>query len=332
MVSLSRNSKGLGLLLSVLLLSACSITNASDSHGSRKHVSISGSQSLTRLQDAAAEGNPEAEYALGYHYYYGKGVKRDTEAAKAWMQKAAIQGQVQAIEALKLLAADERAGETNVAATQGTATTTEVAAAETASTQEGAGRGASIAPKFAEDRAPTRTRQTASAKPRTQEIKQVAAIESPADPRENFAIKPVAIKPVAKRVSTTRTGGAHKAVTVAAPEHKVEKVTQLAKATPSTSVTTTDKRYGLQLMGGINRTALERFVAKNGLEGRAEIFKSRRGTQDWYILVYGNFASPAEAKRAMANMPSSVAKITPWVKPLRGLTQVAIASTTKTTS
>ncbi len=41
---------------------------------------------------AAAKGNPEAEYNLGYLYYYGYGVEKNLEKAKYWLQRSAAKG------------------------------------------------------------------------------------------------------------------------------------------------------------------------------------------------------------------------------------------------
>lgn len=62
-----------------------------------------GGASFDQVQQAAINGDPDAEYALGYMYYYGKGVTRDEQAAAMWIQKAAAQGQPQAMKAIKLL-------------------------------------------------------------------------------------------------------------------------------------------------------------------------------------------------------------------------------------
>ncbi|HVV68326.1 MAG TPA: SPOR domain-containing protein [Gammaproteobacteria bacterium] len=58
---------------------------------------------LDELQQAADAGDPDAQYALGYMYYYGKGVPQNTQTALNWLKRAAVQGQSQAISAMSLL-------------------------------------------------------------------------------------------------------------------------------------------------------------------------------------------------------------------------------------
>lgn len=60
--------------------------------------------SLDRVEQAAQSGDPDAQYALGYLYYYGIGVPRDSRSASMWIQKAAKQGQPLAKRAVSLMA------------------------------------------------------------------------------------------------------------------------------------------------------------------------------------------------------------------------------------
>jgi septal ring-binding cell division protein DamX len=52
------------------------------------------------LLPLAAEGIPQAEYGVGYMYYYGYGVTQDTESGIFWMNKAAAAHYAPAIRAL----------------------------------------------------------------------------------------------------------------------------------------------------------------------------------------------------------------------------------------
>ena len=52
---------------------------------------------------SAEQGNPDAQYSLGYCYESGKGVKQNIKEAKKWYTKAAKQGDEQAIQDLEKL-------------------------------------------------------------------------------------------------------------------------------------------------------------------------------------------------------------------------------------
>jgi TPR repeat protein len=53
--------------------------------------------SLAWFQKAAAQGNADAQYQLGYMYASGTGVPQDLALALSWYQKSAAQGQVDAL-------------------------------------------------------------------------------------------------------------------------------------------------------------------------------------------------------------------------------------------
>ena len=59
--------------------------------------------SFDRVKSAAQEGNPSAQYALGYLYFYGIGTARNPKAAKVWILRAAAKGHPLAIKAKQLL-------------------------------------------------------------------------------------------------------------------------------------------------------------------------------------------------------------------------------------
>lgn len=55
------------------------------------------------LLPLAVKGNPDAQYAVGYMYYYGYGVSEDSESGMFWMTKSAEQHYPPAIKALHLI-------------------------------------------------------------------------------------------------------------------------------------------------------------------------------------------------------------------------------------
>lgn len=58
---------------------------------------------MQTLLPLATKGNPEAQYAVGYMYYYGYGVAQDTDVGYFWMKQSAHQGCQRAIDALRLI-------------------------------------------------------------------------------------------------------------------------------------------------------------------------------------------------------------------------------------
>jgi TPR repeat protein len=60
-------------------------------------------RAFIRLKPEAQKGNPEAQYAVGYMYYYGQGVVENRKKAWFWINTAAGSCQPDAVVAIKLL-------------------------------------------------------------------------------------------------------------------------------------------------------------------------------------------------------------------------------------
>ncbi|MGC1183087.1 tetratricopeptide repeat protein [Legionella sp.] len=58
---------------------------------------------FVRLKPAAERGQRDAQYAVGYMYYYGKGVVEDRKKAWFWIKAAANLGQPDAKVAVQIL-------------------------------------------------------------------------------------------------------------------------------------------------------------------------------------------------------------------------------------
>lgn len=61
-------------------------------------------QTLARLKPLAEQGNANAQYTLGYMYYNGLGVPRNSTLAIEWLMAAANQGNKKSMEALRRIA------------------------------------------------------------------------------------------------------------------------------------------------------------------------------------------------------------------------------------
>lgn len=60
-------------------------------------------RAFIRLLPEAIKGKPDAQYAVGYMYYYGQGVTEDRQKAWTWIATAGKAGQVDAVEAMIIL-------------------------------------------------------------------------------------------------------------------------------------------------------------------------------------------------------------------------------------
>lgn len=73
--------------------------------------------------------------------------------------------------------------------------------------------------------------------------------------------------------------------------------------------------YTLQLSGASKAESLNAWAKKQNLSAY-HVYKTTRNGQPWYVLVSGAYATPADAKRAVAALPAEVRAQNPWVKPV----------------
>ncbi|CAN0594307.1 unnamed protein product, partial [Laminaria digitata] len=74
-------------------------------------------------------------------------------------------------------------------------------------------------------------------------------------------------------------------------------------------------RYTIQLLALPERQALEAFVLASGISGLMAKQVERNGEKH-YVLFTGSFTDRAEALAAVDELPSALAELTPWVRPL----------------
>ena len=72
--------------------------------------------------------------------------------------------------------------------------------------------------------------------------------------------------------------------------------------------------YTLQLAAGTDKKAIQAFIKRHNLKGKAVYFHRLRDAKDWYILVYGSYSSYSIAKQAINQLPSAVQKASPWLR------------------
>ena len=91
------------IILSLMGLLAGCVRDSNLREGIRNFQEQDYRQAFIRLKPVAEQGYPQAEYAVGYMYYYGQGVVEDRDAARYWITAAARAGQPDARTALSIL-------------------------------------------------------------------------------------------------------------------------------------------------------------------------------------------------------------------------------------
>lgn len=94
----------IGLISMILLgLTACMATSLNLRQGIYNFKVQNYREAFIRLVPEAEKGCPDAQYAVGYMYYYGQGVVENKQKAWNWIHAAAKANQPDAIIAVKLL-------------------------------------------------------------------------------------------------------------------------------------------------------------------------------------------------------------------------------------
>lgn len=89
-------------LMSLGLLQACT-HHYNLEHGIESFKVQDYRQAFIRLLPEAKAGQADAQYAVGYMYYYGQGVIENRKKAWYWIERAANSGQADAVSALEIL-------------------------------------------------------------------------------------------------------------------------------------------------------------------------------------------------------------------------------------
>lgn len=94
------------LILFILIcvgLCACATDQTLLAQGKQSFIVGDYHQAFKTLQPLAVKGNPDAQYAVGYMYFYGYGTPKNDPLAYKWMQSAAAQNQPEAKQALTMI-------------------------------------------------------------------------------------------------------------------------------------------------------------------------------------------------------------------------------------
>ena len=91
------------LLFGLILLNGCVLRDGNLRDGIRSFEVQNYRQAFITLLPEAERGQPDAQYAVGYMYYYGQGVIENRNKAWHWINCAAKAGQQDAIAAVAIL-------------------------------------------------------------------------------------------------------------------------------------------------------------------------------------------------------------------------------------
>jgi TPR repeat protein len=92
-----------------LALTACATSHLNQNllRGKRYFETGYYKRAMHQLMPLAISGEPEAQYAVGYMYYYGYGVAQDTDMGYFWIKKSADRRFPPAVVAYNMIMRDE---------------------------------------------------------------------------------------------------------------------------------------------------------------------------------------------------------------------------------
>ncbi len=302
--------------------------------------------SLERVEKAARLGDPDAQYALGYMYYYGISTTRDRDTGKHWINKAAAQGQPLAKRAMQMINSGTQpdhyshdgygtssyGGGGNRIERQPPANVEELNAKvpDQPISEHLPGYGKQkdqlkrepvldSLKRSPEDAATGNTDaiDAGSINNPTRSPEDLSSPDSPVPDLDNVPTKQdVITKPMSQApfdYSKHDPRLAKRATPIVASEiqgsvHATVTITErhLLKVNPHL--------YTLQLMGSHNLHALRTFMKRHNLEGRASYYSATFQGEKWYMLVYGKYSSVQEAQASASQLPYALKVLHPWAK------------------
>lgn len=282
--------------------------------------------SVDRIQQAAQNGDPDAQYALGYMYYYGIDTVQNTQTAILWIKKAANQGQPLATRALNLMSQGRHLNEMHPMNYHQPTTSNHHIYRAT--------------PNSYQSKKPSRTYSKKNYQKKSSVSKMNTS--SPTEPlrkhlpayRANRPIrKPAVIKSLRRKRESNQQDVQNKvkAKTSVSTWKQIKVPSRLTKqmkahvASQIAGKTATENEllkvkpsfYTLQLMGSHNLIAIKDFMRRYNLQKKARYYSANFHGKKWYMLVYGTFSNAVDAHAAAHDLPISIRSLHPWVKSFR---------------
>jgi DamX protein len=269
---------------------------------STSKAGITSNRELTfnQIKMSAENGDAEAQYALGYMYFYGKGgAPKDSGLAKSWISKAAAQKQPQAIRALALI----NAKSPNAPSKDYPHSTNTSQATNEGEAQETKPVLATRKTELTDEKAMTlgemRNRKTMAGGIYSQQPS-FASNRRMLDEHASFSSTP-------KRMESKLEGDSENL---------------------STKIESSDNLYTLQLLAASNKDQIIKLINDHHLGKRAKIYQHSLNGKDWFVLIYGEYKTKSEAK-LVGNKLEEELTLKPWVKPYASIKQAKLVFTSK---
>ncbi len=305
-------------LVGVIVLTGCSHT--SSSHGKGPSAANTYSLTFDQVREAAQDGDADAQYALGYMYYYGQNVTRNGNQAKFWIGRAASQHHKQAIRALAMMNEDTQVVHRDNA-TSGVA--------QTSSGQNmGSRRGWEEVRRTQENTPAQPVKSVVFSKPPTASktmgpSRLIANPEAKSFNRKNQKVE--VHNKTFKATKLSKNVHAHDAKTKIAhaqdiqthqphQSHPVSKGSKSLSSDERSILSAPNNHYTLQLISSGSKGSVQQVINHNKLQNKAKVYHTQKNGKDFYVLIYGTFPTQEAANAAIARLPKGIKELKPWAK------------------
>lgn len=244
--------------------------------------------SIERIQQEAERGSADAQYALGYMYYYGISTVRDEETAELWIRRSALQGQPLAKRALSLIQSNASFNDLHQEA---------------------------VHPHQPQPDVSKMNSQVPS-EPITQHL--------PAYQDAQTQTKQPVLDSLKNHPENTADNAGHNNISVnksSAVKHVVTDPRLSNDAKPIAAVslhqqsTHEKSKYTIQLMASNDRQTLITFIHRHRLAvSKTHIYRTLRHGKPWYMLIYGSYSTETSALLSLRELSLSIKRNHPWVK------------------
>lgn len=305
-------------LVGVIVLTGCSHT--SSSHGKGPSAAHTYSLTFDQVREAAQDGDADAQYALGYMYYYGQNVTRNGNQAKFWIGRAASQHHKQAIRALAMM--NE---ETQVVHRDNSIS----GVAQTSAGQNMSSRSGWEEVRRAEEKTPAQpVKSVVFSRPQTGSNSMAPSKFAANNQPQSFNKKDLKAEVHNKAFKGTKYSKnvhPHDAKTKIAnaqdlQTHQPKQSHQVSKGSKSLSsdersiLSAPNNHYTLQLISSGSKGSVQQVISRNKLQNKAKVYHTHKNGKDFYVLIYGTFPTQEAANAAIARLPKGIKELKPWAK------------------
>lgn len=282
------------ILFSSLLL-ACASARMAEEVQSGKVAFDCGNfkQAFIQLLPLAVKCSPEAQYAVGYMYYYGLGVEAHKESGLFWINQAAKQMYRPAIRALQIIDKD-KAEPRAPRRKSNKLRYSESILSESLKDPEIQKKIASIKKENKVEQDPLRMAVKVTPENKEKDDEVLLSLKD---------MKPAPIKKLEVKTKVAENKAAVK---------EVEKESKIPMQ--KTKVTVASEKFTLQLFGSYKLDDVKQLQSRLKLQHATYYALTQNKGRDWYVLTYGKYPVVSSAKLAKNNMPKKAQKFNPWIR------------------